>query len=70
MEYIVNTRQGKLQGTKENNLHVFKGIPFALPPVGNLRWMPPQPVSSWKEVRPALEYGAKKYHDYFERLPC
>jgi para-nitrobenzyl esterase len=56
-ENIVNTKQGKLQGAKENDLFVFKGVPFAAPPVGNLRWMPPQPVSSWKGVRPALEYG-------------
>ena len=57
MEHIVNTKQGRLQGSKENNLFVFKGIPFAAPPVGNLRWMPPQPVSSWEGIRPALEYG-------------
>ncbi len=56
-ENIVNTKQGKLQGKKDNNLYVFKGIPFAAPPVGNLRWMPPQPVSAWEGIRPALEYG-------------
>lgn len=57
MEYIVNTKQGKIQGLKNNNLFVFKGIPFAKPPVGNLRWMPPQPAASWKGVRPAGDYG-------------
>ncbi|MGD9162058.1 MAG: carboxylesterase/lipase family protein [Desulfobacteraceae bacterium] len=57
MEYIVNTKQGKLQGSKENNLFVFRGIPFTEPPVGNLRWMPPQPFPAWEGVRPALKYG-------------
>lgn len=56
-ENIVTTKQGKLQGSKENNLFVFKGIPFAAPPVGDLRWKPPQPVSAWEGVRPALKYG-------------
>ena len=57
MEKIVETKQGKLQGLKENNHIVFKGIPYAAPPVGNLRWMPPQPLPAWQGVRPALEYG-------------
>lgn len=56
-ENIVKTKQGNLQGAKENNLFVFKGVPFAAPPVGDLRWMPPHPVSPWEGVRSALEYG-------------
>lgn len=40
------------------NISVFKGIPFAAPPVGNLRWAPPQPVEKWRGVRRANEYGA------------
>ncbi len=55
---IVTTDQGKLQGSKDNNLIVFKGIPYADPPVGKLRWMQPQPVSSWKGVRSASRYGS------------
>jgi para-nitrobenzyl esterase len=54
---IVSTKHGKLQGSMENKLVIFKGIPFAAPPVGNLRWMPPQPVTPWDGVRSALEYG-------------
>src|SRR5690242_1791872 len=37
---------------------VFKGIPFAEPPAGDLRWRPPEPVKSWTGVRDALAYGA------------
>ena len=37
---------------------LFRGIPFAAPPVGKLRWKPPQPVSPWNGVRPSLEQPA------------
>ena len=40
------------------DMRVFKGIPFAAPPVGPLRWRPPQPVTGWAGVRPADQYGA------------
>jgi para-nitrobenzyl esterase len=55
---IVATTGGKLEGSYEDNLYVFKGIPYAAPPVGVLRWMPPQPVKPWDGVRPAKKYGA------------
>jgi para-nitrobenzyl esterase len=55
---IVTTRSGKLEGTFEKGLYVFKGIPYAAPPVGALRWMPPQPVKPWDGIRPAREFGA------------
>ncbi|MHB8105544.1 MAG: carboxylesterase family protein, partial [Dehalococcoidales bacterium] len=44
---IVNTKSGKLEGYIENGLYVFKGVPYAAPPVGALRWMPPQAVKPW-----------------------
>lgn len=56
----VNISSGKLRGTVEGDndeLHVFKGIPFAAPPVGDLRWRPPQPVESWEGVRDCFEFG-------------
>lgn len=43
--------------TSETGIRVFKGIPFAEPPVGDLRWRPPQPVGSWDGVRQADEFG-------------
>ncbi len=58
MNTVANTITGKVEGTYEDNLYVFKGIPYAAPPVGDLRWMPPQSVKPWDGVRPAKEFGA------------
>jgi para-nitrobenzyl esterase len=55
---IVNTKNGKLEGIDRKGLYVFKGIPYAAPPVGKLRWMPPQPAKSWNGIRLAKEFGA------------
>lgn len=40
----VKVEQGIVQGTIQDNLRVFRGIPFAAPPVGDLRWKAPQPA--------------------------
>jgi len=55
---IVGTRSGRLEGAFEKNLYAFRGIPYAAPPIGELRWMPPRPVQPWQGVRPAKAYGA------------
>ncbi|MBN1161245.1 MAG: carboxylesterase/lipase family protein [Dehalococcoidales bacterium] len=55
---VVTTKNGKLEGFIENGLYVFKGIPYAAQPVGNLRWLPPQTHESWSGIRPAKKYGA------------
>jgi para-nitrobenzyl esterase len=57
-EPIVNIKSGKLEGLVENGLYVFKGIPYADQPVGDLRWLPPQKVKPWQGVKPAKKYGA------------
>jgi para-nitrobenzyl esterase len=55
---IVKTRLGQVQGTVENGITAFKGIPYAAPPIGNLRWRDPRPVAAWSGVRQADAYGA------------
>lgn len=54
----VNTPSGALQGEVSGGVAGFKGVPFAAPPVGPLRWRPPEPAAPWKGVRPATAYGA------------
>jgi para-nitrobenzyl esterase len=56
----IKTDKGIVEGALTNGDHVraFKGIPFAAPPVGNLRWQPPQPAAKWKGVRPATDFGS------------
>jgi para-nitrobenzyl esterase len=54
---IVKTKSGKVEGTVENGIKVFKGIPFAAPPVGELRWKAPQPVKPWKVVLKADKFA-------------
>jgi len=54
----VQTENGLVQGTTlASGVHVFKGIPYAAPPVGELRWRAPEPVSSWQGIRNADKFG-------------
>ena len=55
---VVKIAHGALQGTRQSNLSVFKGIPYAAPPVGDLRWRAPQPVANWNDVRRADAFGS------------
>jgi len=54
---IVSTAGGKIRGYEENGVRIFKGIPYAAPPVGANRFLPPWPVASWSGVRDAMNYG-------------
>ncbi|MBV8820472.1 MAG: carboxylesterase family protein, partial [Acidobacteriaceae bacterium] len=53
----VKVEGGLVQGVVEDNLAVYKGVPFAAAPVGNLRWRPPQPVEPWQGVRSADKFA-------------
>lgn len=53
----VKTAEGILEGKDLSGIKVFKGVPFAAPPVGNLRWKASQPAKHWDGVREAKEYG-------------
>lgn len=49
--------QGRLAGVGENGLNVFRGIPYARPPVGRLRWRPPEAPERWTGIRDAAAFG-------------
>ncbi|MEV4611469.1 carboxylesterase family protein [Kitasatospora sp. NPDC049258] len=58
MEPVVTTTAGSVRGTASHGLKIFKGIPYAAPPEGPLRFREPTPAELWEGVRPALEFGA------------
>jgi para-nitrobenzyl esterase len=54
----VKTQSGVIEGKDNGAARAFLGIPYAQPPVGDLRWKPPVPAAKWKGVRQATEFGA------------
>ncbi|MCY1034597.1 carboxylesterase family protein [Corallococcus sp. BB11-1] len=54
---VVSTVEGPLQGIVEEGVFAFKGIPYAQPPVGDLRWRAPRAVIPWKHLRQATAFG-------------
>jgi para-nitrobenzyl esterase len=54
---IVHTTEGPVQGLVKNGVDEFLGIPYAAPPVGDLRWQPPKPHAAWTQTLSATKFG-------------
>ena len=66
---IKETQSGHLQGAwanEQEGIQVFRGVPFAQPPVGDLRWRPPVPVEPWEDVKSAERFGPACYQAFSE----
>ncbi|MCW5828037.1 MAG: carboxylesterase/lipase family protein [Deltaproteobacteria bacterium] len=63
MGVIAETRTGKIKGIEQNGVNVFRGIPFAAPPVGKLRFQAPQHPAPWSGVRDATRFGPSAPQD-------
>lgn len=55
---VVDAPAGSVRGDDERGMRVFKGIPYATPPVGERRWRAPEPLPAWEGVREATKFGA------------
>jgi para-nitrobenzyl esterase len=58
MNPVVTTTTGKVEGFEKDGLKVFLGIPFAAPPTGEQRWLPPQPVEPWVGIKETKSFVA------------
>ncbi|MGE0880503.1 MAG: carboxylesterase/lipase family protein [Acidimicrobiia bacterium] len=56
-DHLARCSRGALRGGRDGDVLVFRGVPYAAPPVGELRWRRPRPVAPWAGVRDALEFG-------------
>ena len=56
-EALVQTLYGKVQGVQEGTVSSWKGIPYAQPPLGALRFRPPHPPKAWSDIRQATQFG-------------
>ncbi len=54
---VVQAPAGAVEGRLDGAVRVFKGLPYAQPPVGVARWTPPRPLSAWAGIRKATEFG-------------
>jgi para-nitrobenzyl esterase len=66
---VVQTTAGKVRGSVENGAVVFRGIPFAKPPVGALRFLAPEPTEPWDGVREATAFGPQAPQAEFPGVP-
>ena len=66
---VVQTKAGQIRGNLENGAAVFRGIPFARPPVGGLRFQAPEPPEPWEGVRDATAFGPQAPQAAFPGMP-
>ena len=63
---VVKTDSGYVSGTVQGEIGkeiaVFRGLPYAAPPLGSLRWKPPQPAAPWKGIRECTVYSLVAPH--------
>lgn len=71
----ITIAQGRLAGAWDGDIRVFRGIPYAAPPIGDRRWRPPAPPARWRGARDASRFGAScaqppypRQSVYFEEL--
>ncbi len=55
---VAQTTSGAVAGERQDGVRIFKGLPYAAPPVGQGRWRPPAPPASWSDVRQATRFAA------------
>lgn len=67
---VVHTKDGQVRGSVENGAVVFRGIPFAKPPVGALRFQAPAPPEPWEGVRDATAFGPRAPQAPFPGMPA
>lgn len=60
---VIDTRYGRIKGTRSGSVRSFKGIPYAAPPIGGRRFLAPEPPASWKGVRDASTLGHPSIQD-------
>src|SRR3954471_6688699 len=73
MKGAVRTENGSVSGVageRDTNITAFKGIPYAEPPVGNLRWTAPRPAQKWKGVRKAEKFGDSAAQTFPKAAPA
>ncbi len=63
---IIETKSGKVKGYRKNGIEIFKGIPYAEAPIGELRFKPPVAKKPWEGILEATKYGSCAYQGYTE----
>ena len=69
---ILKTDKGKIEGiyNDDKTIRIFKGIPYAAPPLGDLRWEAPQPANSWEGIKSCAEFSASPVQNKPEPFYC